>query len=83
MPYKTNAELPDSVKSHLPSHAQDISAHSGAALAAFTGPPEAEEPSRSTEEVRSHGAPRLTPEGRTSPAHPQAPCSPAERRRIR
>ena len=24
MPYKTNAELPDSVKSHLPSHAQDI-----------------------------------------------------------
>jgi cation transport regulator len=24
MPYKTNTELPDSVKNHLPSHAQDI-----------------------------------------------------------
>lgn len=24
MPYKTNKELPDSVKNHLPEHAQDI-----------------------------------------------------------
>ena len=24
MPYRTNEELPDSVKDHLPSHAQDI-----------------------------------------------------------
>ena len=24
MPYKTNAELPERVKSHLPEHAQDI-----------------------------------------------------------
>ena len=24
MPYKTNSDLPDSVKNHLPAHAQDI-----------------------------------------------------------
>lgn len=24
MPYRTNAELPDAVKAHLPEHAQDI-----------------------------------------------------------
>jgi cation transport regulator len=44
MPYHTNADLPDSVKRHLPGHAQDIyRAAFNHAYADYTGEPNREE----------------------------------------